>query len=62
VDKKELAFLRELSKLTVKYGIAIGGCGCCGSTYLYGINGNGINYVNLFFNEETSHYEMNEDD
>jgi hypothetical protein len=28
------AFLTELSALTAKHRIAIGGCGCCGSPYL----------------------------
>ena len=27
-------FLRELTALTRRYGIAIGGCGCCGSPWL----------------------------
>ena len=27
-------FLKGLAALTSKYGIAIGGCGCCGSPYL----------------------------
>jgi hypothetical protein len=27
-------FLEELSELTRKYGITIGGCGCCGSPWL----------------------------
>jgi hypothetical protein len=27
-------FLEELSALTKKYGIEIGGCGCCDSPYL----------------------------
>jgi hypothetical protein len=29
------AFLRDLAELTNNYGIAIGGCGCCDSPYLY---------------------------
>ncbi len=28
-------FLRELAALTNRYGIAVGGCGCCDSPYLY---------------------------
>jgi len=31
-DLKE--FLKELSKLTRKHNITIGGCGCCGSPFL----------------------------
>lgn len=27
-------FLEDLSKLTRKHGIKIGGCGCCGSPFL----------------------------
>lgn len=27
-------FLRELTELTMKYEIKIGGCGCCGSPFL----------------------------
>lgn len=27
-------FLTELGELSKKYGIIIGGCGCCGSPYL----------------------------
>lgn len=32
---KEKEFLVGLEKLTRKTGIVIGGCGCCGSPYLY---------------------------
>ena len=28
------AFLAELAALTIKHGIQIGGCGCCGSPFL----------------------------
>ena len=30
------AFLVDLTALTVKHGIAIGGCGCCNSPWLLG--------------------------
>lgn len=28
-------FLKELTSLSEKYGVYIGGCGCCGSPYVY---------------------------
>lgn len=31
---QEQAFLNELTALTKKHKISIGGCGCCGSPYL----------------------------
>jgi len=34
VETQRLSFILELSELTRKYGIAIGGCGCCGSPWL----------------------------
>lgn len=27
-------FLKELTELTIKHKVQIGGCGCCGSPYL----------------------------
>jgi hypothetical protein len=37
-------FLRELSKLSRRYKISIGGCGCCGSPFLSPISGDGGRY------------------
>ena len=34
IDNRLGNFLKELSHLTKKYNISIGGCGCCGSPYL----------------------------
>jgi hypothetical protein len=31
-------FLRDLESLAIKHRIAIGGCGCCGSPYLYSLD------------------------
>lgn len=33
-QEKVAAFLEELSTLTRKHGVMIGGCGCCGSPWL----------------------------
>lgn len=31
---RRLAFMLELRELTLKHGVSIGGCGCCGSPWL----------------------------
>lgn len=33
-ERKATKFIAELTALTRKHGIAIGGCGCCGSPFL----------------------------
>lgn len=33
-NEQKAAFLRDLTEITRKHGIAIDGCGCCGSPYL----------------------------
>jgi len=33
-EERQKQFLIELRELTIKHGIAVGGCGCCGSPYL----------------------------
>lgn len=32
--EKMRAFLKGLTKLSTKYGLVIGGCGCCGSPFV----------------------------
>lgn len=34
MNERQKAFVLELTELTKRHGIAIGGCGCCGSPYL----------------------------
>lgn len=34
MNKKHKEFLRELTKLSKKHGVAIDGCGCCGSPFI----------------------------
>ncbi len=62
-DKETITkFLNELSILTNKYGIIIGGCGCCGSPYLEKINFEDFNdngekwHQDLNYIEETGKY------
>lgn len=33
-EERKAQFLLELTELTKKHGIAIGGCGCCGSPWI----------------------------
>jgi hypothetical protein len=35
LSRNQVKFLLGLRELTLKYGVAIGGCGCCNSPYLY---------------------------
>lgn len=54
-DKLE-QFLIELAELSNKYHLYIGGCGCCGSPFIYDDNGE---YVirDLEFDSKTQKYE-----
>lgn len=38
-EEREQEFLKELTNLSHKYKILIGGCGCCGSPYLADFEG-----------------------
>lgn len=50
-------FLKELAKLTQKYEIEIGGCGCCGSPYLIDQNNDNIIKTDLSYNGFEEEYE-----
>ena len=60
MNKDIEGFLTELTELTLKYGVTIGGCGCCGSPYLTDINGdteiNGMQHDELTWVDD--HYEL----
>ena len=42
LNEKEREFIIGLNELTKKTGIAVGGCGCCGSPYLHEIDSEDI--------------------
>ena len=38
MDKNLKAFVKELTDLTLKHRVIVGGCGCCDSPYLMGLD------------------------
>ena len=53
-DKQELKdFLRDLTKLSKRTGITIGGCGCCGSPFLVH---DGAALDDLYWDDEAKKY------
>ena len=60
-DKEKLeAFLKELAELTNKYGLSIGGCGCCGSPWIEDINTREYIDYGLTYRKNTGMYETDE--
>jgi hypothetical protein len=62
-EEKVKEFLSELSALTQKFGIAIHGCGCCGSPIVYGLKDSpslphGFGYKELKIDEYTYCYTV----
>jgi len=51
-------FLNELTELTKKYGLAIGGCGCCGSPWLDNLENDEVSYDNLCWNYDDKTYKL----
>ena len=50
-------FLKELAQLTQKYGLAIKGCGCCGSPWIDDFKGE-IDAEDLGYCKETQKYDV----
>lgn len=36
-DERVKSFINDLAQLTIKYGVDISGCGCCGSPSVYAL-------------------------
>ena len=54
--EKYAEFLKELAELTIKHGVSIGGCGCCGSPGLDGTTAKTGHYT-APFGENLCFYE-----
>lgn len=52
-------FLQELTKLSKKYNIVIGGCGCCGSPYLDDIKAQELIKTDLCWDNNNEQYKVN---
>lgn len=51
-------FLEELAELSKKYKIGIGGCGCCGTPFLYNLECGTIIGSELELTEDLKSYEV----
>lgn len=56
--EKVVEFLTELTRLTDKYGIEIGGCGCCGSPWIINVNNNRESFDNLDYDTNKGVYSV----
>jgi hypothetical protein len=58
-NEKIDSFLNDLTKLSVKYNLYIGGCGCCGSPFIISEGGeNNYLYDNLEYDHELKKYKV----
>lgn len=51
-------FLKELSELTKKYELEIGGCGCCGSPWINDLKKEGCDVERLFYDDKKQKYKL----
>ena len=51
-------FLNELSELTKKHGFEIGGCGCCGSPWVFDKNNDIFIAESLRYDDKKKRYEV----
>lgn len=62
MNTKDEDFLEELTKLTKKHKIFIGGCGCCGSPYLVDFNSvAGEKIFDVDVDIDKNHYTLGSD-
>lgn len=57
-NKKIKAFLKDLTKLSTKHNLVIGGCGCCGSPWIELMDGNSTGFNNLEFDHKEQCYRI----
>ncbi len=54
-------FLRDLNKVSRKHKVIIGGCGCCGSPFLYYMEKTSGRYEIKEIGSENLHWKRNDD-
>lgn len=58
MDKKIKAFLKELTELSIKHNLVIGGCGCCGSPWITSMDGCLTDFDGLEFDHKEQCYRI----
>jgi hypothetical protein len=57
-NKKINSFLNDLTRLSIKYNLYIGGCGCCGSPFISEDSESNYLYDNLEYDYELKKYKV----
>ena len=52
IDGKLEQFLNDLTELSKKYGFSIGGCGCCGSPWIFDEESRKIVVEDLYYEHD----------
>jgi hypothetical protein len=57
-NKKIKAFLKDLTELSIKHNLVIGGCGCCGSPWIASMDRRLTDFDELEFDFEKQCYRV----
>ncbi len=60
-NEKIKAFLKDLTELSIKHNLVIGGCGCCGSPFINTMDGCSTDFDGLKFDLKEQCYRIRRD-